>query len=169
MLGMFKTMPMANITDILGIKVVHALPGVIVAQFTVTVSFCIRLVMASFDAVNPKFEQVARSLGASLPRVLFQREFTHGKKRAFSGLDHSLGARGCGVGISYAFCRRHSGQDGCNAFCCLSRFRRRKTRLGAYDKFILHGYCRSKYVGRAFYRREKICIAADGSHVCCTQ
>jgi ABC-type sulfate transport system permease component len=72
LLGMFKTAPVENITQFLGIKVVHALPGVIVAQFTVTASFCIRLVMASFENVNPGFEAVSRSLGASLPRTFFK-------------------------------------------------------------------------------------------------
>ena len=86
LLGMFTTMPMANITDILGIKVVHALPGVIVAQFTVTVSFSIRLVMASFDSVNPKFEQVARSLGASLPRVFLKVSLPMAKNGLLAGL-----------------------------------------------------------------------------------
>ena len=86
LLGMFKTTPVENITDILGIKVVHALPGVIVAQFTVTVSFCIRLVMASFDAVNPKYEQVARSLGASMPRVFLRVSLPMAKNGLLAGL-----------------------------------------------------------------------------------
>jgi molybdate transport system permease protein len=72
LLGVFTTAPLSNLTQALGIKVDHALPGVIVAQFTVTVSFCIRLVMASFATVSPKFEQVARSLGASLPHAFFK-------------------------------------------------------------------------------------------------
>lgn len=86
LLGMFKTVPVSNITDMLGIKVVHALPGVIVAQFTVTVSFCIRLVMASFDAVNPKYEQVARSLGASAPRVFLKVSLPMAKSGLLAGL-----------------------------------------------------------------------------------
>jgi ABC-type sulfate transport system permease component len=72
LLGVFTIPPLSSISQMTGIKIDHALPGVIVAQFTVTVSFCIRLVMASFDTVNPKCEQVARSLGASLPRVFFK-------------------------------------------------------------------------------------------------
>jgi ABC-type sulfate transport system permease component len=72
LLGLFKTVPLANITNILGVQIDHAIPGVIVAQFTVTVSFCIRLVMASFDTVNPRFESMARSLGANLPYTFFK-------------------------------------------------------------------------------------------------
>jgi ABC-type sulfate transport system permease component len=72
LLGVFNTAPLLNITQFFGIKIDHALPGIIVAQFTVTVSFGIRLVMASFDTIDPRFEQVARSLGASLPRSFFK-------------------------------------------------------------------------------------------------
>ncbi|MEW5692390.1 MAG: ABC transporter permease [Candidatus Hydrogenedentota bacterium] len=72
LLGVFKSVPLVNITQFLGIRIDHALPGVIVAQFTVTVSFCIRLVMASFDTISPRFEAVARSLGADLPYTFFK-------------------------------------------------------------------------------------------------
>lgn len=72
LLRLFKTFPLSSMTSILGIKVDHALPGVIVAQFTVTVSFCIRLTMASFETVSPRYEYVGRSLGASLPYTFFK-------------------------------------------------------------------------------------------------
>jgi molybdate transport system permease protein len=72
LLGIFTALPLSAVTHVTGIKVDHALPGVIVAQFTVTVSFCVRLAMASFDSVDPKFERVARSLGASPSRVFFR-------------------------------------------------------------------------------------------------
>lgn len=72
LLGLFKTFPLNSMTSILGIKVDHALPGVIVAQFTMTVSFCIRLTMASFETVSPRYEYVGRSLGASLPYTFFK-------------------------------------------------------------------------------------------------
>jgi ABC-type sulfate transport system permease component len=72
LLGVFTTEPLSSLQKVFGLKVDHALPGIIVAQFTVTVSFCIRLVMASFETVNPKFEHVARCLGASLPYAFFK-------------------------------------------------------------------------------------------------
>lgn len=72
LLGVFRIAPVLNITNILRIKIDHALAGVIVAQLVVTVSFCIRLVMVSFETVNPKLEAVARSLGASLPYAFFK-------------------------------------------------------------------------------------------------
>jgi ABC-type sulfate transport system permease component len=72
LLGVFETAPIGTVTQFLGIRIDHALPGIIVAQCTVTVSFCIRLVMASFDTVEPRFEQVARSLGATLPHAFLR-------------------------------------------------------------------------------------------------
>lgn len=86
LLGIFTAAPISELTRMLGLKVDHALPGVIVAQFTVTVSFCIRLVMASFDSVNPKCEQVARSLGASLPRVFFAVSLPMARNGILAGL-----------------------------------------------------------------------------------
>jgi ABC-type sulfate transport system permease component len=86
LLGVFTTAPILNITRFLGIPVAHALPGIIVAQFTVTVSFCIRLVMASFDTIDPRFEQVARSLGASLPRAFFKVSLPMAKNGLLAGL-----------------------------------------------------------------------------------
>jgi ABC-type sulfate transport system permease component len=86
LLGVFKAEPLSSITQLLGIKIDHALPGIIIAQFTVTVSFCIRLVMASFETVDPKFEQVARSLGASLPRAFFKVSLPMARNGLLAGL-----------------------------------------------------------------------------------
>jgi len=80
LLGIFSTPPMAGITRHLGIKAAHAPAGVVVAQFAVTVSFCIRLVMSSFDAVSPRYEAVSRSLGASLPRTFIKVSLPLAKK-----------------------------------------------------------------------------------------
>jgi ABC-type sulfate transport system permease component len=70
--GVFRTFPIENLCAWLGVRVDHAVPGVVVAQVTVTLAFAIRLVKASFDATDPRFEAVSRSLGASLPRTFFR-------------------------------------------------------------------------------------------------
>ena len=67
--GFVRSFPMQNICDMLGLQLGHNTAGVIFAQFVVTAAFCSRLMKASFDAVNPRFEQVSRSLGASVPRT----------------------------------------------------------------------------------------------------
>jgi ABC-type sulfate transport system permease component len=72
LLGVFRSFPVENLCGWLGLRIDHAVPGVVVAQVTVTLAFAIRLVKASFDAISPRFEAVSRSLGASLPRTFFR-------------------------------------------------------------------------------------------------
>lgn len=72
LLGVFRSFPVENLCAGLGLRIDHAVPGVVVAQVTVTLAFAIRLVKASFDAISPRFEAVSRSLGASLPRTFFR-------------------------------------------------------------------------------------------------
>ena len=69
LLGVFFVFPAATLCEWLHLQVDHAVPGVVVAQFTVTAAFCIRLMKAAFDLVDPRYEAVSRSLGASLPRT----------------------------------------------------------------------------------------------------
>ncbi len=47
------------------LPVVYTQQGIVVAQFFIASAFAIRAVKAAFDQVNPRFEAVARSLGAS--------------------------------------------------------------------------------------------------------
>ena len=72
LLGLYRGFPLGPLCDGIGLRVDHATPGVVVAQFTVTAAFCIRLMKAAFDAVDPRYEVVSRSLGASLPRTFRQ-------------------------------------------------------------------------------------------------
>ena len=69
--GFVRTFPVRQLTDLLGLRLGHNTAGVVFVQFAVTVAFCARLMKAAFDIVNPRFEQVSRSLGASLPRTFF--------------------------------------------------------------------------------------------------
>ncbi len=43
----------------------YTIQGIVIAQFAVASALAIRVFKAAFDQVNPRFEQVARSLGAS--------------------------------------------------------------------------------------------------------
>jgi molybdate transport system permease protein len=72
LLGVFRAFPAQNLCAWLGLRIDHAIAGVVVAQVTVTLAFAIRLVKASFDGVSPRCEAVSRSLGASLPRTFFR-------------------------------------------------------------------------------------------------
>ncbi len=66
------TLPVKQVSDVLGLRFAHNAQGVILVQFVVTVAFCARLMKASFGAVNPRFEHISRSLGAPLGRTLWR-------------------------------------------------------------------------------------------------
>ncbi len=65
LLGFFSVPPAEWVETLLGLKVAHAFPGVVVAQVAVTVSFCVRVVKSSFDQANRRLDHVSRTLGAS--------------------------------------------------------------------------------------------------------
>ena len=70
--GVMHGWPIRQLCNAVGIGFAHNTNGVILVQFVVTVSFCARLMKSAFDAVNPRFEQVSRSLGASMPRTFWR-------------------------------------------------------------------------------------------------
>jgi molybdate transport system permease protein len=72
LLGVVYAFPVRQVSRAVGLHLAHNAQGVIFVQFVVTVAFCARLMKASFDAVNPRFEQVSRSLGSSLPRTFLR-------------------------------------------------------------------------------------------------
>ena len=61
--------PVLALQDALGLRLVHSLAGVVVAQLVLALAFGIHAWRAAFDAVNPRCEQVARSLGSSRART----------------------------------------------------------------------------------------------------
>jgi len=68
--GLVATWPVRPVCELFGLQFSHDPMGVILVQFAVTLAFCCRLMKASFDGVNPRFEQVSRSLGADLPSTV---------------------------------------------------------------------------------------------------
>ena len=57
-----------------GITFVFAVAGIILAQFTVVSALCIRLMKSTFDSINPRYEDVARTLGCSKFQAFFKVE-----------------------------------------------------------------------------------------------
>ena len=53
------------IQDMLGTRVPFMLPAVIIAQFAVACAFAVRTMVASFDRIDPRREQVALTLGCT--------------------------------------------------------------------------------------------------------
>jgi molybdate transport system permease protein len=54
------------------IKFVFGMPGIILAQITVVSALAVRLLKSTFDSIDPRYEQVARTLGCSKPEAFFR-------------------------------------------------------------------------------------------------
>jgi molybdate transport system permease protein len=47
------------------IRFVFEVPGIVLAQFTIVTALAIRLLKATFDSIDPRYEQVGRTLGCT--------------------------------------------------------------------------------------------------------
>jgi molybdate transport system permease protein len=54
-----------------GVQFVFTIYGIFLAQFITTVGIAIRLIKAAMDEIPPRYEEVARTLGASPARAFF--------------------------------------------------------------------------------------------------
>jgi molybdate transport system permease protein len=52
-------------------RVVFEVPAIILAQFVVIIGLAISLVKIVFDYINPEYELIARTLGATQPQIFF--------------------------------------------------------------------------------------------------
>ena len=69
---MFQYGPLHRLQEALGFRVAHTLfPGIVVAQLVLSLAMGLSAWRAAFDGVNPRFEHVARSLGASSWRAFW--------------------------------------------------------------------------------------------------
>jgi len=57
--------PLGKVFGLLGLKFVSAVPGIVIAMLFVSLSFLVNSAREGFEAVNPRLERVARTLGAS--------------------------------------------------------------------------------------------------------
>lgn len=55
----------AWLRDSLGVQIAFRWPAVVLAQFAVSCAFAVRTMRVTFDQINPRAEQVARTLGCS--------------------------------------------------------------------------------------------------------
>jgi ABC-type sulfate transport system permease component len=69
---MFQYEPILKIQQALGFRVVHSLPGIIIAQLVLALAFGIKAWKSAFDDSNPRIEFVARTLGSSRIRTFFK-------------------------------------------------------------------------------------------------
>jgi len=71
LLVFFNTPVGAGIDDNI-MKFVFAVPGIILAQIIVICALAIRLLKSTFDSIDPRYEQVGRTLGCSKPEAFFK-------------------------------------------------------------------------------------------------
>jgi molybdate transport system permease protein len=65
----FFSTPLGAAIDDNFIKFVFSVPGIVLAQVTVISALAVRLLKSTFDSIDPRFEQVARTLGCSQPEA----------------------------------------------------------------------------------------------------
>ena len=54
------------------LRFVFSVPGIVLAQFTIVSALAIRLLKSTFDSIDTRYEQVARTLGCSKPEAFFK-------------------------------------------------------------------------------------------------
>jgi molybdate transport system permease protein len=65
LLILFGTTPFGKGLANIGLDFVFTVPGIIIAQFFVNVPFMLRIMRSTFLSINPRYENVARTLGCS--------------------------------------------------------------------------------------------------------
>ena len=72
MLLVFFTTPIGAGIDEHVMGFVFAVPGIVLAQITVITALAIRLLKSTFDSIDPRYEQVGRTLGCSKLEAFFK-------------------------------------------------------------------------------------------------
>lgn len=72
--------------SLFGLKFVSAAPGIVIAMLFVSLSFLVNAAREGFEAVNPRLENVARTLGASPWRAFWSISFPLAWRSILSGM-----------------------------------------------------------------------------------
>jgi len=75
-----------NILRFIGIDIVYTTTAIVIAQFFVNVPYLIRVMRSAFDSVPPRYEHVARTLGASESAVFLQVSLPMSHQALLAGL-----------------------------------------------------------------------------------
>ena len=78
--------PLGKAFGLLGIRFVSSLPGIVIAMLFVSLSFLVDSAREGFEAVNPRLEKVARTLGASPWRVFWRVSIPLAWRSILSGM-----------------------------------------------------------------------------------
>lgn len=77
--------PLGQAFGLLGLKFVSAVPGIVIAMLFVSLSFLVNGAREGFEAVDPRLERVARTLGASPWEVFWRVSFPLAWRSILSG------------------------------------------------------------------------------------
>lgn len=106
--------PVLALQDALGLRLVHSLAGVVLAQLVLALAFGIHAWRAAFDSVNPRCEHVARSLGSSRARTFLTVTLPMARRGIFTGLvlawTRALAEFGAVLLVAGTFRMRDAGQ-----------------------------------------------------------
>ena len=78
--------PLGKAFGLLGIKFVSSLPGIVAAMLFVSLPFLVNSAREGFEAVSPRLERVARTLGASPWRTFWSVSFPLAWRSILSGM-----------------------------------------------------------------------------------
>jgi len=78
--------PLGKAFGLLGIKFVSSLPGIVAAMLFVSLPFLVNSAREGFEAVSPRLERVARTLGASPWRTFWGVSFPLAWRSILSGM-----------------------------------------------------------------------------------
>jgi len=77
---------LGRVFGLLGLKFVSAAPGIVIAMLFVSLSFLVNAAREGFEAVDPRLERVARTLGASPWRAFWRICFPLAWRSILSGM-----------------------------------------------------------------------------------
>ncbi|MCX7855291.1 MAG: ABC transporter permease [Anaerolineae bacterium] len=77
--------PLGQAFGLLGLRFVSAVPGIVIAMLFVSLSFLVNAAREGFEAVDPRLERVARTLGASPWEAFWRVSFPLAWRSILSG------------------------------------------------------------------------------------
>ncbi len=77
--------PLGQAFSLLGLRFVSAVPGIVIAMLFVSLSFLVNAAREGFEAVDPRLERVARTLGASPWKAFWRVSFPLAWRSILSG------------------------------------------------------------------------------------
>ena len=122
----FQYEPVLKIQQAMGFRIVHSLPGIIIAQLVLALAFGIKAWKSAFDDINPRIEYVARTLGSSRIRTFFKITLPSARIGLFTGIilawTRAMAEFGAVLILCSTFRERHESQfSGITRFLGLDR------------------------------------------------